>query len=285
MNETVKIWNQISLSDLDSSFLLYENGHYRNSYFLFQQASEKANKAFALLGGKFTLKDLEHYSHDQLKIFKKISVSQEGKINELIQLLEPYPKNTYHKLFENTNFIEYRKSLLDEVSFIDSLKNYDLVNISIKDLNFIIKSLIKLKETQLKIPLNFDSIFKSKMFEVANWIGQFATENAKEEKANFEKFINDEEKLNQLYNYMINYLFPMLIDSVFIYTTLYFCAIITVQHSSLTRYPKDNINPNLIYTKQLPIVKKQKYFMTLLQEAILKINRINNKKPDLTIEF
>jgi len=277
MNETVKIWTDISLSDLNSSRLLYKNRHYRTSYFLFQQATEKANKAFALLGGEFTEKDLKKYSHDQMQIFKQLNLHQELKINKLLQLFEPYPQISNHKIFEKTNFIGFQNSLLDGVGFIDSLKNYDLVSISTKNLNSILKQLIKLKDTQLKIPLEFESVFKTKMLDVADWIGQFGTKKAITEKTKLEKLINVEGQSNQLYDLIINQIFPMLIDLVFVSMTLYMCAIITVQHSSLTRYPEDKINPDSIYTKRLPVVSKQKEFMDLLNEATLKINRINQK--------
>ena len=182
MNETVKIWTDISLSDLQSSRLLYENGHYRTSYFLFQQATEKANKAFAHLSGLFSEAEFKDIQHDQMKIYRKSIIKQERKIDTLIQLFEPYPKITNHRIFEETNFIEYQKSLLNGVSSIDSLRNYDLVSISTKDLNSILKQLIKLKETQIRIPRNIQSVFKTKMLEVTDWIGQLGTEKAIEDR-------------------------------------------------------------------------------------------------------
>jgi len=275
MNETVKIWTDISLSDLNSSRLLYENGHYRTSYFLFQQATEKANKAFAHLAGLFSETEFKDIQHDQMKIYRKSIIKQERIIDTLIQLFEPYPKIANHKIFEKTNFTEYQKSLLNGVSFIDSLRNNDLVRISAYDLNSIIKQLIKLRDTQIKIPRNFDFLFKTKILEVTDWIGQLGTEKAIEEKEKLEKLINDQEQSSQLYDLMVTQVFPLLIDLVFVNVTLYVCALITIQHSSLTRYPEYNINPDSIYIKRLPVVKKQNEFMDLLNEATLKINRIN----------
>ena len=277
MNETVKIWTDISLSDLNSSRLLYENRHYRTSYFLFQQASEKANKALALLGGEFTEQELRKFSHDQLRIHKETSIKQDKKIKRLISLFEQHPKILNHKIVEKKDFIGFHNSLTDGVNFIACLKEYDLVNISTKDLNLILKQLTRLKNTQLEIPLDFESAFKTTMLEVADWIGQFGTVKAISDKANLEKLISDEKQSSQLYDLMINSIFPLLIDLVFVNMTLYMCAIITIQHSTLTRYSEENINPDLIYTKRLPVVKKQKGFMDLLNEVILIIKRINQE--------
>lgn len=277
MNETVKIWTDISLSDLNSSRLLYENRHYRTSYFLFQQASEKMNKALALLGGEFTEKELRNFSHDQLRIYKETSLKQDIKINRLLSLFEQHPKISNHKIVEEKKFIGLHNSLKDGVNFITGLKEYDLVNISTKDLNLILKQLTRLKNIQLEIPIDFESAFKTTMLDVADWIGQFGTEKAISDKANLEKLISDEKQSNQLYDLMINSIFPLLIDLVFVNMTLYMCAMITIQHSSLTRYSEENINPDLIYTKRLPIVKKQKEFMDLLNEVILIIKRINQE--------
>lgn len=277
MNETVKIWTDISLSDLNSSRLLYEKRHYRTSYFLFQQASEKANKALALLGGEFTEKELRNFSHDQLRIYKETSLKKDIKINRLLSLFEQHPKISNHKIIEKTNFIGFNKSLKDGVNCIVNLKEYDLVHISTKNLNLLLKQLTIFKNTQIEIPINFESAFKTTMLDVADWIGQFGTEKAISDKTNLEKLISDEKQSNQLCDLMINRIFPLLIDLVFVNMTLYMCAIITIQHSSLTRYSEENINPDLIYTKRLPIVKKQKEFMDLLNEVILIIKRINQE--------
>ncbi len=144
MNETVKIWTDISLSDLNSSRLLYENGHYRTSYFFFQQATEKANKAVAILGGEFNEKELRRISHNQLQIYKKLCINEEQDVKELLELFESFPQIGNHKIFENTNFIKFRKSLIDHFDFIDGLKNFVIGHIASKEFNSVLKQLIKI---------------------------------------------------------------------------------------------------------------------------------------------
>jgi HEPN domain-containing protein len=275
MNETVKIWTDLSMSDLNSSRLLHNSGHYRTSYFFFQQATEKANKAFALFAGLLSDKEFKDIQHDQLKIYRRTIVKWESEIKTLIQVLKPYPKVANHKILSKTNFTEYQKTLSEGVSFIDSLRNYDLVNIPTRDLNYLIRQLKKIREVKFRIPRDFETIFKTQMLGVADWIEQFETQEAIEAKAKFQKFINNKEQAKQLYDLITNQILPFVIDIVFVNFTLYLCAIITIQHSSLTRYPNNNINPETIYTKRLPLVKKQTEFMDLLEEAISKLNRIN----------
>ena len=72
MNKNVSIWIDLSLSDLKSSKLLYDNSQFRTSYFFFQQATEKANKALALLGGLLSETELKNNSAVALIIYLKI---------------------------------------------------------------------------------------------------------------------------------------------------------------------------------------------------------------------
>ena len=83
MYSTIKVWIDLSKSDLNSSKILHENGHYRNSYFLFQQTTEKANKAFALISEILTETELKTIQHDQTKIYRKAIVKQEKNILEV----------------------------------------------------------------------------------------------------------------------------------------------------------------------------------------------------------
>lgn len=277
MNETVKIWIELALSDLRSSQLLYDNKHFRTSYFFFQQATEKANKAYALLGGQLNERDFKDIQHDQLKIFRKTIVKQEFKLKTLIQVLEPLKKVADYKLISTKNLKEYGNALSDSLKYIDSLRHHDLVNTSLADLNYLLRQLKKVKETKIKIPLNFEKKFKIIMINVADWVGQFESNEAIESKMEILNFINDGELSRQLSELMLNQIISAMIDIVFINLTLYFCAIITIQHSSLSRYPDNNgTNPDNIYVLRLPLVKKQKEFMNYLQDAINRLDVINS---------
>jgi HEPN domain-containing protein len=275
MNETVKIWIDLSRSDLKSSKLLYDNGHYRTSYFFFQQAAEKANKAFAHFSGVLSDKEIRDTQHDQLKIYRKTMVKQEGEIKTLINALKPYPKVANHIVLQQAYFADYQQTLLQGFNVIDSLRNFDLVNIPTKDLTILLEQLNKVENTKLNFPRDFEVVLKKQMFGVAEWIGQFETQEAIDAKIEFCKYMDSVDNEKEFNNLIVKQMLPLLFDLTFVNLTLLFCAIITVQHSTLTRYPDDGINPDTIYTKRLPLVKKQIEFMNLLDKALLKITKLN----------
>ena len=275
MNITADIWLDLATSDLQSSRLLHHNEHFRTSYFQFQQATEKANKAFGLLADIIKEDELKKFSHDTIKIYKRTSDKQAKEIKTLVKVLEPYPNISQHKIFTKSNFTKYHETLSDGVRFMDSLRNYDLVNISATDLNFVVRELKKVKATKIKIPGDYEKKFEKIMLDIADWIGQFGTEEAISAKKDFLNFIANKDYAKQLYDLMLNQILPMMIDITFVNLTLYFCAIITVQHSSLSRYPEDGKNPELIYTKRLPLIQKQNQFMDLLEDSLERLKNLN----------
>ncbi len=275
-NNTVKIWIDLSISDLKTSRLLYEHEHFRNSYFYFQQATEKGNKALALLIGIFEEEDLKKIGHDQFKIYKKALVKQKESIQSFIEKLKPFPKVLNHKILSQIKFDECDKSLEESAIFIDSLRKLDLKHISTTELNCLLQHLKTIKAVEIKVPENLEKALKEYILDVADLIGQLETKETVELKLNFLKVINDEKLYNLIINQRIPLILMMWIDLVFINVTLYCCAIVTIQHSSSTRYPVNGTNPDDIYTKQLPIVEKQGDFMDLLDEALYRFKKISS---------
>ena len=128
MQTIINTWLNIALNDLESAILLHRNGKYRNSYFLFQQASEKANKAAVLFSSDFTEKEIEETSHDQFKIPRKIMVQKEEKMKSAIELLESYPMPKDLEPLSHNSFAKHHKSISEAIcsivqasSFNDSL--------------------------------------------------------------------------------------------------------------------------------------------------------------------
>ena len=67
IKDKINLWIQVAQNDLEDAKVLYSSKRYRNSFYLFPQSVEKANKALGLFYGK-TEKDLKGYSHNQMKI-------------------------------------------------------------------------------------------------------------------------------------------------------------------------------------------------------------------------
>lgn len=62
------------------------------------------------------------------------------------------------------------------------------------------------------------------------------------------------------------------------------CALLTIQHSTLTRYPENGKNPFEVYTSKLPLIKKQPLFMNLLEDAIKLLKR-HSSEPKFIEKF
>ena len=140
-----------------------------------------------------------------------------------------------------------------------------------------------MKDFQFELPKNYSTIIKSKISEIINWIGQFDTEEAKSAQKEMQEFLNDKKEFEKFINSYKTIIFPLISDLIFISFTLYFCAILTIQHSSLSRYPSDNVNPENIYIKELPIVNKQIEFIELLEGAVLRMEKIHKKEENKEI--
>ena len=281
MQTIINTWLNIALNDLESVILLHRNGKYRNSYFLFQQASEKANKAAALFSGDFTEKEIEETSHDQFKIPRKIMVQKEEKMKATIELLESYPMPKDLEPLSHKSFAKHHKSISAAICSIDSLKNCDLVNFTLEDLDGFLEILTGLETIEYAFPENSNSILRSQMQAMARYFGELGTKEALETKREILNMLADKKKSQMYFQNLMHHLIPIQFDSIFIDHTFYFCALLTIQHSSRTRYPKNGVNPEDIYTKELPIVQKQLDFMECLKEAILRLEKMNGNKHEL----
>jgi HEPN domain-containing protein len=276
--ELANLLIEISQSDLEASRVLHSNGLHSQSYFQFQQAVEKANKAWGLFNNIITEDELYKLQHDQLKIYRKSIVSEEKKIKDLIKTLEPHPKLHTHPFIEEKKFGDYTNSLNEGLRFIDSLRNVDLVEISASDLNVLIRELKKIENTKIKLPRNYSDKLKKEFEKLIDWIGNFNTPQAFQRQKELRVLLYDKDKYQELCDVLPKIL-QVMIDSIFIHYTFYFCAIITIQHSSLTRYPdEDKVSPLDIYDSKLPLVKKQQIFMDLFDKALIKFIEIQN--PD-----
>jgi len=275
MNESVKIWIDIAKSDLKASKILYENKNFRTSYFFFQQSSEKSNKAFAFLLEDFSEKEAKKILHDQLKPFKKRLIKQSEDFSVLKNLLKSIPVFPFPNGISESNLSGYEESILGTIHFIDSLKNIDLVRLSSNELNNFLYEIEKNLLLKIKPKKKPETQIKNLLEKISEWMGEFHTDEAQKAKEEILVFINDELKLKELVEIMTAQFIPMLFELNFIFFTFFYCAIVTIQHSSRARYPENGVSPDDIYKKNLPIVKKQIEFMDYLELALKKLEKIN----------
>src|SRR5689334_1718424 len=86
-----KIWLRIAVSDLKTAKLLYSNGHFRTSYFFFQQAVEKANKAAFIQFFDLKECDLIKMRHDQFKFYIEKFIERKTEIESTINTISILP--------------------------------------------------------------------------------------------------------------------------------------------------------------------------------------------------
>jgi HEPN domain-containing protein/uncharacterized protein (UPF0147 family) len=274
-NVKTAYWIKLALSDLKSSKALYAKRHYRTSYFLFQQAAEKANKAFALYGGLATEEELSKIGHDQFKLYRKSIVKQQAELKHFTHAIEMLPERVRDHEMTGLNAIHsVHTGQIEIIKFIDSLRNKDLVNILAVELNHLYKLLIALRKPDFKLPRNSREVVKAIISNIADWAGNFETPEATTARKELEEMGNDPGKSKEMYKIMIQIL-RLTMDFAFVFYSFCCCALLTVQHSSLTRYPAGGKDPLNIYTIKLPLVKKQLLFMDLLQDAIRKLQKMN----------
>jgi HEPN domain-containing protein len=275
LQKKVAYWIKIALSDLGSSRTLCEARHYRTSYFLFQQASEKANKAFALYANFATEEELSKIGHDQFKLYRRELVKKESELKTLVEAAEALPSTARdHEIMGLETMKSVQTSQLNMIRLIDGLRQKDLVNFSAVELNQLSKLLISLRSPNIRLSRNPPPEMKEIILRIADWAGNFQTPEAMNAKKKFEEWANDPVKLKEIYAVMIKTV-KITADFSFIFFSLCCSAVLTIQHSSLTRYPAEGKDPLKIYTAKLPVIKKQFLFMDLLQEALKKLQKLN----------
>lgn len=261
--ELKNIFLEIALKDLQSANMLYDKKFYSQSFFLFQQASEKANKALGLSIEVISGNKNMGINHNQIKIHSKTANSQLAEVENTLKKLAKHPEITNHDLFNVIDIISYKQKLQNSVRYLNSIKQEDLLNHSKNDLMNFLDILDEL--CNVRIILNEKSkeeIYSNlniyvdfiKLFGASNSLDELSKAIANENQSEFITIIKTVAK-HQL-------------KLLFIYYSFYLCAIVTSPHYNLSRYPNEKHNPLVFYKKSNPLIKFQPFFMENLEKAI-----------------
>ena len=266
---------EISRSDINSSRILYNNSLHSQSYFYFQQASEKANKALWLLLGVYHKHELQRIGHNQFKPLRKSAFEMKTQIELLESIDDNLTFLSEHPVFKEIDLKDYRKEVESSVKFFDELHQYDLVNIDETELDEILDSLREMENIDFKLPLDFDKNFKALLLDQASWFEKFNSEGENQSKS-IREILKDENEYQKFKKSCIDYC-KIALELLYCQMCLMYCSFLTIRHSSATRYPnfKEETNPLDIYTDDLPIVKMQKAFLEHLEKAISKLIHIS----------
>ena len=280
MNDVLK-WINIAVKDIEASEVLFENKHFSQSYFYFQQATEKGNKALWILLGVLNKNELKKFGHNQFKPLRRITLEQKENIDFIRSIDDNISFVSSHPLIKDID--EYRNQLDGALSFIDGTYNYDLVNIDISELDEMINTLKELKDSKLILPKDYKIKYKKALTDYISWLKNFETETIINDVVEFEKIISDKIEFEKFLKLSYTFL-ETIYDIIYCQITLFFCAVLTIQHSSMTRYPDDanKTNPIELYNESLSIVKRQTNFLEHLKNALKRLVPLaHNYKPPI----
>lgn len=271
---------EIALSDINVAWLLHNNSEYGPSVFYFQQATEKAFKAFGVLGQFFDADKLQKISHYHLDEYWKVVAAKEAEVASTIKTFETIAGVTDHEVYKNLKIEEYRDTLSAEKELGRKLKSLDLVNMEHDDLIDILEQIEEIEDELSKIrfrpPKNSHELLVAGLEKAGEWYSKFNTSAAQEMKEASAAVKTDEER--EILLLVIYYYQKTACVSGFIAKVLFWCALITKEHTSLARYPKNGIDPLEFYTKKLPLVKFLPDYLDLLEKATRMIIKLKNGK-------
>lgn len=267
---------KIARSDIKASKILYANRLYPQSFFYFQQATEKATKAYYLLSDFIDEKRSFDIRHNLFKLHRKILVDVELNTNSALNLLNDFPFFEIPESFEKEKIKEQLKSIQQGISAVDGLNQIDLINIPAKDIRLFLSHIESLKVKGIKTPAELgkkvDAFFESFIASIQKYDSKEAIYVAMVLK----EILTSTEWKEFIRNHFTE-LIKISVDSMYAFSTLYFASYLTIQHSTLSRYPENNNakrSPAKIYSKNLPSVKYQLHFLDHITTAITLLEKI-----------
>jgi len=281
----------IAESDLEASRVLYENQLYPQAIFYFQQSVEKANKSLALVSKQVTEKELYRtIGHEAIKIHERAIKRQKDKYEQFNEHLKLFPELKEIGFLENFNNKREIRQFDFLLSYINEIKldKNKVIHISSWDIRRLLKEMERGKND---IEKEMQSLSKFKMndktlkemnhnfIELYNVALKYNPVYAEELKNDFEKL----ESIN-IEKYIKNY-FGLTYLGMSLSISLYYLAIITLPHVSITRYPENDKTPLKIYTPRLPIVKKLPELSNVHNNALNEFKTLNKKIKELNAPF
>jgi hypothetical protein len=268
MNKTyTQSWIDIAIVDLEVSRILYENKKYSNSFYHFQQASEKGLKAYAFICKTYTSeKDANNTGHYTLKVF----IDSANERQKEIALLKDYE---FEKIIGSENLNNYSNNL---ESGLNSLpKKTEIFEYSNEILDEILKTISEFSEYNFEFPNGFKEHFLEKMDLVFDLIYKVNPEKADETRKEFNDLIKVDKQLNEfientkehLNNTMIVYYYVLI---------LYYSNLISHYHNNKTRYPEIDFNPLEYYNLSCPIIQKLPEISQYLNSTLLQLKKWND---------
>lgn len=262
----INMWITIAIEDLEVSRVLYENKMYSNSFYHFQQASEKGLKAYAFMAKAYTTQnDANKTGHYTLKIFedsanerqKEIAFLKDKEFNKIIgsEILDNYSNNLdsgLNSLPKKKEIFEYSNEILDEI----------------------LKTIFELSECDFDFPNDFKQHLIDKMNFIFDLVNKLNPEKAQEVRTYFKELIKDENQLNDLIESTKEHCKNTLLENYYV-LILYYSNLISHNHNNKSRYPELDFNPLEYYNLNCPVVQKLPEFTQYLDSTLLQLKKWN----------
>jgi HEPN domain-containing protein len=263
----IQSWIDIAIEDLKVSQILYENKKYSNSFYHFQQASEKGLKAYAFMCKTYTSeKEAYNTGHYTLKVFidsakkrqKEIALLKDHELEKIIgsENLDEYSKNlesTSNSLPHKNEIFAYSNEILDEI----------------------LKTISELSEYNFEFPKGFKEHLLEKMDLVFNLVYKINPEKADETRKEFNDLIKDDKQLNEFIESTKEHFNNTMIEIYYV-IILYYSNLISHYHNNKTRYPEIDFNPLEYYNFSCPIIQKLPEFLEYLNLTLLQLKKWND---------
>lgn len=265
--EYIDSWIEIAVKDLEVSKILFENKLYSNSFYHFQQASEKGLKAYAFMVKAYTSEnDANKTGHYTLKFF----VDSANERQKEIAFLKDYDLD---KIIGSESLDEYSNNLKSDLNVLPQKK--EIFEYSNEILIEILKILFELKEYDFEFPIEFKEYLIDKMDFFFDKFYKLNPEKIEEARKDFKEFIKNENQLNELIEGTKEHFKNSLLENCYV-LILYYSNLISHNHNNKSRYPELDFNPLEYYNLNCPIIQKLPEFAQYLNSTLLQLKKWNN---------
>ncbi|WP_452221436.1 HEPN domain-containing protein [Lacinutrix salivirga] len=268
--EYINIWLDLAMNDLKTSQVLYQNKLYSNSFYHFQQASEKSLKAYAFLSKIYSSeKEANQTGHYTLSVFKN---SLENRLSDYTILKQL----DFENVIGIKEFEEYGLGLNTSLDIIPKKK--EVFEYSGSILETIFKTIDELKKYKFSLPDDFESIFKTKIDILLDTIYELNPSEIEKTKTEFNRILENKDEFAELKKNLEKILSEMLNENFHV-LVIYFSNLISHNHNNISRYPEANFNPLKYYNLRRPIIKKLPRFSKNLYSTITQLKKWNKINP------
>ena len=241
---------------------------YSNSFYHFQQASEKGLKAYAFMVKTYISENDAHKTgHYTLKVFEDSANERQKEID----FLKDYE---FDKIIGSENLDEYTNNLKSGLNSLPQKK--EIFEYSNEILDEILKTISELSEYKLDFsPNDFKLHLIEKMDLVFDLIYKVNPEKADETRNEFNDLIKDDKLLNEFIESTKEHLNNTMIVNYYALILLY-SNLISHNHNNKSRYPEIDFNPLEYYNLSCPIIKRLPEFSKYLNSTLLQLKKWND---------